>query len=217
MNLEGAAHVARGGDPVEEDALDDRAAGARVLADHVEGDVDPERDERARDHPGEQRDHRHRRPAQGQRQHHRGEDRRPGGEGMVEDGHLDEHPAHPVGRLGGDLEGDVGAERGAPDHGALDAEVVEQRHRLAGEERHRVARHVLGAVGEAVPEQVEGDHPGASLGERGGEGEVHPLGEEQPVHEQAGALPVAVDGVREAVPAVGEGGAAAHSRSHGDG
>src|SRR5207302_6410123 len=121
-----------------------------------------------------------------------------------------EHPAHPVGRLGGDLEGDLGAERGAPDHGALDAEVVEQRHRLAGEERHRVARPVLGAVGEAVAEQVEGDHPGASLGERGGEGEVHPLREEQPVHEQAGALPVAVDGVREAVPAVGEGGAAAH-------
>ena len=61
-----------------------------------------------------------------------------------------------------------------------------------------------------MPEEVEGHHAGAALGESGGEVEVHPLGEEQPVHEQAGALPVPVDGVREAVPAVDEGGAAIH-------
>jgi hypothetical protein len=52
---------------------------------------------------------------------------------------FDDHPAPPVGRQGGYLERDIGPERGPPNDCVLELEMVEQRHRLAGELGHRVA------------------------------------------------------------------------------
>ena len=56
------------------------------------------------------------------------------------------------------LEGDVGAQAGAADDGLLGAEVVEQRHDLLGEGRHRVDERVGRPVRAPVAEQVEGHH-----------------------------------------------------------
>ena len=56
----------------------------------------------------------------------------------------------------GDLEGDVGPQRGAADDGLLGAELVEQRDHLLAEGGHRVHQRVVGAVRAPVPEQVDG-------------------------------------------------------------
>ena len=80
----------------------------------------------------------------------------------------------------GQLERDVGAERGAADNRPLQPEVVEQRKNLLGEQRHRVEAQVVGLVGAAVAEQVDADHPVAALGQRRPE-----LLEHVPVHQQA--------------------------------
>ena len=66
-----------------------------------------------------------------------------------------------------------------PDDGLLELEMVEQRHRLAGELGHRVAAHLIGAVRLAVPEEVERHHAVAVGGQVGGQRRLHLLGEEQ--------------------------------------
>ena len=68
--------------------------------------------------------------------------------------------------MGRELQRDVGSERGPADHRRLQPEVVEQGLDLAREQRHQVEPQVLGAVGEAVAEQVDRDHQVALGGER---------------------------------------------------
>jgi hypothetical protein len=85
----------------------------------------------------------------------RGERERAAEQRVVEHGHLDQHPAHALGRRDRRLECGVGAQRGAADHGLLDLDVIEQRDRLPPEPRHGVVRHLGRAVRIAVAEQVE--------------------------------------------------------------
>ena len=121
-----------------------------------------------------------RRPAQPQPEQDRGEDRGDPRQGVVEHRHLDEEALDPLGMANRQLERDVGAERGAADDRPLQAEVVEQREDLLGEQRHRVEPQVVGLVGAAVAEQVDADHPVAALGKRRAEPVEH-----VPVHQQA--------------------------------
>ena len=65
-----------------------------------------------------------------------------------------------------DLERRVRAERRAADDRLVDAEVVEQRDDVLGEEAHAVAPHLRRPVRAAVAEQVERDDAVAALGER---------------------------------------------------
>ena len=65
-------------------------------------------------------------------------------------------------------------ERGAADHGVLGAELVEQVDDLLREGGHRVDQRVVGPVGAAVAEQVEGDHVVAGLGQGPGQRLLHP-------------------------------------------
>jgi hypothetical protein len=61
--------------------------------------------------------------------------------------------------------------------------VVEQRDHLPGERGHRVAQRVVGPVGPAVAEQVEGDDVQPLGRERPGERLVHPARHELPVEQ----------------------------------
>ena len=121
--------------------------------------------------------------AEAQPDHHRREGGGHRDQGVVEHRHLEEEALGALGLVGGELEGDVGAERGAADDGGVELEVVEQGGDLAGEQRHRVEAQVLGAVGAAVAEQVDADHPVAALGQRRGQPVVHAAVHQQPVDE----------------------------------
>ena len=104
-------------------------------------------------------------------------------EGVVEHRHLEEEAAGAVGMVDRQLQGDVGAERGAADHRRVEPEVVEQGDDLAGEQRHRVEAQVLGPVGAAVAEQVDADRAVAALGQRRPQPLVHAAVHQQPVDE----------------------------------
>src|SRR5215210_4754174 len=54
---------------------------------------------------------------------------------------------------------------GSTDRRPLDLEVVEQRHRLVGEARHRVVPRALGAVGVPVAEEIEREYAAAPFRE----------------------------------------------------
>ena len=112
----------------------------------------------------------HHRLAEREREQQRGERGRAGGDRVVEHGHLDHHPAQPLGRDRGQLERDVRSERGAADDRLVELEVVEQRQRLPGELGDRVAPHLPGSVGGPVAEGVERDHAVAVRGEVGASG-----------------------------------------------
>ena len=130
---------------------------------------------------------------------HRGDQR------VLEHRHLDDHAAHSLWRLAGDLEGDVGAERRPADHGFVDVEMVQERDRVAANDSIEYSAMPVGAVGTTVPERVEREHVRAGRRERDGEVLLHQRGDEQPGHEQHPALALTEFGVRQAMtPAVND-------------
>ena len=179
--LEGAALVAVRGDAPEEQALQDGRPRSGLLADGVERDVAVVGQQATRDRARESRDLLHDGLPERQRDQDRSEGERAREQGVVEHGHLDDHPAQALRCGGGDLQGGVGPERGAHDDGLLELEVIHQRDDLVGEEAHRVAPHVARALGFAVAEEVDGDDAVAERGEVARERAVHLLGEQQPV------------------------------------
>ena len=163
----------------EEEALDHGGRGARVLPDPVEAGVD-QGVRAARDQP---RDARHRsrdRRAEGQVDEQRGEGERAGEQRVVQDRHLDDRPAQPIGLARHHVERDVRPERGAADHGVVQLEVVHQGDHLVAEQRHRVARHVLRPVGLPVAQEIEHVDAASALGERLGQRAVHLAAQQQP-------------------------------------
>ena len=138
----------------QQQALQHGERGAGALAHPVEADVDQQVG--AGDGGGEAREDLEGGAAEAQPDHHRREGGGHRNQGVVEHRHLEEEAPGALGRVGGELEADVGAERGAADDGGVELEVVEQGGDLAGEERHRVEPQVLGPVGAAVAEQVDG-------------------------------------------------------------
>ena len=102
---------------------------------------------------------------------------------VVEHRHLDHHAAQPLGCGRGELERSVGSERGPHHRRFVDLQVVQQRDQLLREDAHRVAPHVAWALGLAVAEQVDGDHPVAARRELFGQRPVHLLAQQQPVDE----------------------------------
>ncbi len=126
----------------EEEPLEERAAGSGVLADSVEDDVDVEGDHGRRDEPGKARHDAHHRRADGHGNEQRRKRDGAAEERVVEDGHLEDHPAEALRGQRGNLQRDVGAQRGAPDDRLVQLEVVEKRHDVTRELAHRVAPHV---------------------------------------------------------------------------
>ena len=114
----------------------------------------------------------------------RGEGQRASEQGVVQHRHLDQEAAHAVGCGRGDLERRVRAQGRPTHHGARYVQLVEQCQRLAPEQGHRVVDHLGRAVGVAVPEQVEAEDTVPSLGQRLGQRNVDPAGEEQRRKEQ---------------------------------
>ena len=151
----------------QQQALEDGQRGPGPLPHGVEPEID--QGVSPRHQRGEPREPLEQRPGDAQPQHQRGEQAGHRGQRVVEHRHLDEQALDPVGIVGRELQRDVGAQRGPADHRRLQPEVVEQRLDLAREQRHRVEPQVLGAVGAAVAEQVDRDHPvalAASAGPR---------------------------------------------------
>ncbi len=74
---------------------------------------------------------------------------------------------------------------------------------LLGELGDRVAPHLPRPVGGAVAQRVEGDHLVAALGQASGQRRLHLLREQQPGSED-GRRSLAMDRVRQALPAVAE-------------
>ncbi len=124
----------------------------------------------------------------------RGEGTRDRGQSVVEHRHLDEEASRPLRVAHRQLERDIGAKRGSSHHRRGQLEVVEQRHHLAGKERHRVEPQVLGPVRAPVAEQVDADHPVAGRGQFRPQPLEHAPVHQQPVDEDehALALPVGV-------------------------
>ena len=120
----------------EQQALEHVGRPRRVAAQEVEQQV--EEVVAARHAAGRDRGEAQQRAAELQHGHDRGEDHRHGEQCVLEHGHLHEQRPRALRGAGGELERDVGAERGAADHGLVDAEVVEQRRDLVGERAHRV-------------------------------------------------------------------------------
>jgi hypothetical protein len=123
---------------------------------------------------------------------------------VVEDGHLDDHPAQALRRRGGDLEGDVGSQRGPAYDRLVEPEVVEKGDHLCAEDRHRVAPHVARLVGIAVPEVVQHVDVIAARSQLLGQRAVHQAGQKQPRKEHDRARAGAVFVIDEAEPLVGE-------------
>ena len=102
--------------------------------------------------------------------------------------------------------------------------MVDQRRRLIRQRSHRVDPHVVGLVGLAVPEEVDGDHAVATLRHRRRQSVVHAPIHEQAVDQDEGAVALAVDLVDDAVAAeqkgvayVGHEGGGVYSRPAGAG
>ena len=142
--------------------------------------------------------------ADGEGDRERREGDRAGQQRVVEHGHLDHHPAQPGGRERGDLERRVRAERRAADDRLVDAEVVEQRDHVLGEEAHAVVLHLRRARRAAVAEQVERHDAVAALGQGAGEADVHALAEQQAVEQDRHPRALAVDPVGQLAAVVGE-------------
>ena len=144
--LEGAAIASLGRGAPKDDPLQDRRAGAGILRDRIERELQQQRQPLPVDATGDARECRHHGFSECKREQQRREDGRAGGDRVVEDWHLDEHA--PQSRRGrrGHLERDVRPQRGASDDRLIELQVVQQRHRLRREGRHRVAPHVPRAV-----------------------------------------------------------------------
>ena len=92
-------------------------------------------------------------------------------------------------RQRGHLERDVGAERGASDHGLVELEVVEEGDDVAGELAHRVAPHVARPGRRPLAERVQQDDLVPALGEVLGERGVHPRRQQQAGSSTTGRSP----------------------------
>jgi hypothetical protein len=170
----------------EEQALEHVGRRLRVLAHPVEHDVDQV--VRTRDPARDPRHHLERGCAEPQPGEDRGEDHRHGGEGVLEHRHLDEEPADPIRVPGRELEPHVCAQRGSPDHGSIELQVVEQGQHLVGECGHRVEPRVRGAVRAPVAQQIEANHAIPPRRDLGGEALVHAPVHQQPVDQNQGAI-----------------------------
>ena len=179
--------------PSVEESLEHRGGRLRILAQPVEHHVaeqpGPARHEpgaaahQARDRSPEREAHQQRREGDGAAEQR-----------VVEHGHLDQHALHPLRCGGGGLERHVGAQRGPADHRLLHLGVVKQRDRLTAEGQHAVVPHLGRAIGFAVAEQVEAQHPEAAVRKRFRQWRVH-LAREQKArqqHHDAVAVPVLV-------------------------
>jgi hypothetical protein len=202
--LERPALGAVGGDPAEEDALDHRRAGPRVLAEPVQAHAGVERQRPLRDAPEQGREALVQRLPEGEADEERREEDRAREQRVVEHRHLDDHAPEALGRRRGDLERRVGPQRRAPDHGLVELEVVHERDHLLPEGAHRIAPHVVRAVRAPVAQQVEQDHPVAAVGQVLGQRLVHARRKQQPGQEDDRARPAAVRPVREALALMSE-------------
>ncbi len=180
---EGFALLAMWRDAPEEESLQQRSTGAGFLAHEVEHHVPVVGEQSARHRAGGARKQLHRGLAEGECDEQRGEGQGAAEQAVVEHRHLDHQPLQSLGVGRGDLEGGVGAQRGPHHDRLLDAQVVHQGDDLASVGGHRVAPHVAGSIGVAMPEQVEGDHAVAPRGEVFGQRTVHLLGEQEAVQE----------------------------------
>jgi hypothetical protein len=104
----------------------------------------------------------------------------------------------------GELERHVCSERGSAQHRLFEVEVLEERRDLVRERGHRVRPHVYGPVGASVAEQVHRDHAIAAPCHLRRQPVVHAPVHEQAVHEDEGALAVAVLVVRDPVAVIAE-------------
>ncbi len=111
---------------------------------------------------------------------------------VVEHRHLDHHALQALGSHRGDLERDVGSQRGAADDRPLELQVIEQGHGLAGEGGHRVVPHLHGPVRGPVAERIERDDAVAPPGQLAGQRGLHLLREQQTGQEDGGAITLSV-------------------------
>ena len=168
-------------------------------------DVEQQRPAAGGHRAGAARDHAHDPLAEGQRDQQRREGDRDTEQRVVEHGHLDDHAAHALRRERGRLERGVGAQRrtrrGPPrrPRGGRASAIICSPKKLI-----EYCGHVARAVRAAVTEQVERDDAVAALGQGRGERLVHLLRQQQPVDEHAGARPLPVDRVGQAVARVAE-------------
>ena len=186
----------------QQQPLQDRLRGPGPLAQEVEADVGEVG--AARDRPQGERDTLEDRAADFEPEQDRGEEAGDGREGVVEDRHLDEERPRPVGVVDRQLEGYVRPQRGAADHRALLFQVVEQRHHLPREQRHRVEPQVLGPVRAPVAEHVDRHHPVPPLRQLRRQAVEHVAIHQQPVRQHDQPLPLAVDVVGDPMPLVAE-------------
>ncbi len=107
---EGRSLAARRGNASEEETLQQRPAGAGILAHEVEHDVAVVGEQAAGYRPGHAGEQLHQGLPEGQGDEQGGEGEGAAEQAVVEDGHLDHHPPQPLGSLRGRLEGGVGAE-----------------------------------------------------------------------------------------------------------
>ena len=91
-----------------------------------------------------------------------------------------------------------------PTTGRPKPEVVDERRRLVRQRAHRVDAHVVGLVGLAVAEQVDGDHAVAARGHLRSQAVVHAAVHQQAVNQDQRPVALAVDVVGDAVAAVEE-------------
>ena len=161
-----------------EEPLEHRRRRLRILGEPVEQHV-AEQPGAARHEPRAAAHQAGYRRAEGEAHEQRREGDRAAEQRVVEHRHLDQHALHPLRRGRGRLQRCVRAERGAADHRLLHPGGVEQRDRLAAERGHAVVPHLGRAIGVAVPEQVEAQHPVAALGEGLRQRRVHLAREQQ--------------------------------------
>ena len=119
---------------------------------------------------GQPADHR---PGEVGGQEHRHERDGGGGQGPLEDRHLDDQAADPFRGLCCDEQADVATEGHAPDHGLVDPEVVEQGDDVVRIGVHPVERGPLRSGGQPVPGQVEEDDAVALRRQVSGQAAVH--------------------------------------------
>ena len=94
---DGAPFARRRGDPPEEESVHDRGHRVGTLVAGVEADAHPEGDQATRDRPGEHPDAVDGEGQEPGREHQRPEGQDPGLQRVVEDRHLDDQAAHPLG------------------------------------------------------------------------------------------------------------------------
>jgi len=188
----------------EDDSLQDGRAGPGVLRDGIESDLGQQRQPPPRDGASPASQEPSRWGAEGQSQQQRCEGGRTGWNRVIQDGHLDQHPAHAFGCQRRELEGDVRPQRGTADHSLVQLQVIEQRKELLGEGRHRVAPHVARAIRGPVSEGIEGDYAVTVTGQAPRQRQLHLLREQQPGQQHRAPIALPVDRVGKPLTVVGE-------------